>query len=211
MPESSGSLEARVLEGRVLTRRFLAYVVVVVALAATVPASAGLGTATPTLRRPCDPMDPALCLLPFPNDRFTRPDPTTATGLRIDFSPLEMPRNVAGKPIDPTEWNRQDGFSPGSMILTFVPGLDLHRTWGTAGMTGDPRIGGPNDPRDQVADISRYLAADAPILVIDAQTGQRWPFWSELDMNASTKANQRLLIVRPAVNFTEGHTYLVAL
>ena len=36
-----------------------------------------------------------------------------------------MPRNVAGKPIDPTDWNRADGFSPGSLIVTYVPGLDL--------------------------------------------------------------------------------------
>ena len=123
-----------------------------------------------------------------------------------------MPRNREGKPIDPTEWNRNDGFSPGSDVLTFVPGLDLHRTWGTTSQfTGDPRLNGPNDPRDQLADIARYAAANAPILIIDKQTGQRWPFWSELDMNASTPSNQRLLILRPAVNFTEGHTYLVAL
>src|SRR5438067_234383 len=164
----------------------------------------------PTLRRPCDQTDKALCLLPFPNDLFTRPDPTTATGRRIDFQLLEMPRNLLGKPIDPTEWNRNDGFSPGSEILTFAPGLDLHQTWGTQTMTG-PRVGGPNDPREQIADIGRYAAPNAPIVVIDATTGKRWPFWSELDTNASTKANQRLLIVRPAVNFTEGHRYLVAL
>ena len=164
----------------------------------------------PSLRRPCDQTDQALCLLPFPNDYFTRPDPTTATGKRIDFELPEMPRSIVGKPIDPTEWNRNDGFSPGSEILTFVPGLDLHRTWGTQSMTGS-RAGGPNDPRDQIADIGRYLEPDAPILVIDATTGQRWPFWSELDMNAGTAANQRILLLRPAINFTEGHRYLVAL
>jgi len=164
----------------------------------------------PDLGRPCDPLDPARCLLPFPNDRFTAADPTTDTGRRIDFLPVEMPRSVTGKPIDPTEWNRNDGFSPGSMLLTFVPGLDLHRTWGTSPMTG-PRVGGPNDPRDHLADIGRYRAPDAPILVIDATTGERWPFWSELDMNAGTAASERLLILRPAVNFLEGHRYLVAL
>ena len=35
-----------------------------------------------------------------------------------------MPRNVAGKPIDPTDWNRADGFSPGSQIVTKIAGLD---------------------------------------------------------------------------------------
>jgi hypothetical protein len=165
---------------------------------------------TPALRYPCDPLDEALCLLPFPNDRFTRPDPKSDTGRRIDLQLLETPRTLGVIPIDPTEWNRNDGFSPGSMILTFVPGLDLHWTWGTQGMTG-PRVGGPNDPRDHVADIGRYTAPDAPILLIDAATGERWPFWSELDRNAATPPDQRLLIVRPAVNLHEGHRYLVAL
>jgi hypothetical protein len=161
-------------------------------------------------RTPCDPLDPALCLLPFPNDRFTRADPTTDTGRRIDFQLAEMPRSIAGKSIDPTEWNRNDGFSPGSMVLTFVPGLDLHRTWGTQSMKG-ARVGGPNDPRDHLAAIDRYAAPNAPILIIDATTGRRWPFWSELDTNAATGDDERMLILRPAVNFLEGHRYLVAL
>jgi hypothetical protein len=167
-------------------------------------------TDAPTLRRPCDPLDPSLCLLPFPNDRFTRRDDRTDSGRRIDFQLIEMPRSLGVAPIDPTEWNRNDGFSPGSMVITFVAGLDLYRTWGTQDMTG-PRVGGPNDPRDHVADIGRYAAPDAPILLIDATTGERWPFWSELDHNAATPPGQRLLLLRPAVNFREAHRYLVAL
>ena len=41
----------------------------------------------------CDPLDPAQCLLPFPNDHFTVADPTTATGRRVSFSVAAMPRN----------------------------------------------------------------------------------------------------------------------
>ena len=190
------------------TRR-LSRAVLAVALLAGLTSLAPLPAASAT-RLPCDPLDKALCLLPFPNDRFTKADPTTDTGRRIDFSLLEMPRSLIQKPITPIEWNRNDGFSPGSMVLTFVPGLDLHQTWGTAGMTG-AGVGGPNDPRDHLADIGRYAAPDAPMLLIDATTGERWPFWSELDMNAATKANERLLILRPAINFLEGHRYLVAL
>jgi len=191
----------------VRSRRFV-YPVLVLIVAALSVSSVPAG---PTdFRRPCDQLDPALCLLPFPNDYFTRPDPTTATGKRIDFLPIEMPRNLVGKPIDPTEWNRNDGFSPGSDVLAFVPGLDLHRTWGTQNLTG-PGTGGPNDPRDHIAAIGRYREANAPILLIDSTTGKRWPFWSELDMNAGTPADQRLLILRPAINLAEGHRYLVGL
>ena len=191
-------------------RRTLISILVMVLAAGTFALPSATAQVSVPRRFPCDPLDPALCLLPFPNDRFTVADPSTATGRRIDFTLPEMPRSLIGKPIDPTEWNRNDGFSPGSEVLTFVPGLDLHRTWGTHTLTG-PGVGGPNDPRDHLADIGRYQAPDAPILIIDASTKERWSFWSELDMNAETADDERLLILRPAVNFLEGHRYLVAL
>ncbi len=141
----------------------------------------------------CDPLDHAGCLLPFPNDRWTVADATTATGRRINLSPLSMPRNVANKPIDPTELNRNDGWSQGTPILTAVPGLSL-------GASHLPTEANPGDS----------LKPDAPIVLLDAQTGQRWPYTADLDGNP-TAGEQPLLIVRPAVNFTEGHRYVVAL
>lgn len=139
----------------------------------------------------CDPIDPAACLLPFPNDWFTVPA-DTPTGRRIAFDPAATPRNALGKGIDPAAWNQADGFSPGSMILARVPGLDLATT-GAAPVT----------------DIGRSLARDAPIVLLDADTGRRHPYWAELDANAST--GRQALIVRPAENLTDGHRYVVAL
>ena len=141
----------------------------------------------------CDPYDTAQCLLPFPSDTFTKSDASSPTGLRINISPLAMPRNVSNKPIDPTEWNRNDGWSPGTPLLTSVPGVDLAKT-GAASLR----------------DIGASLAPDAPIVLIDAATGARHPYWSELDSNP-TDGEQPLLIIRPAVNFSEGHRYVVAL
>lgn len=144
----------------------------------------------------CDGLDPVACLLPFPNDAFTGADPTTDTGRRVNLNIASTPRNVAGVPVDPTEWNRNDGFSPGSMALTQVPGLDLHATWGSS--------------LDHIQDLSWYEQPDAPIVLLDADTGQRHPFWSELDTHAADPA-QQLLILRPAVNLAEGHRYIVVL
>jgi hypothetical protein len=48
----------------------------------------------------CDDLDPAVCLQPFPNN-FTTPAAGSATGLRVHFTLSPMPRNVAGKPIQP--------------------------------------------------------------------------------------------------------------
>src|SRR5687767_10548114 len=163
------------------------------------------GGAAEEPRLPCDTLDPAHCLLPFPNDRFTRADSTTDTGRRIDLLPVEMPRSIAGKPIDPTEWNRNDGFSPGSMVLTYVPGLDLHRTWDTQDRrysSAAPNEPGYFDHRDHIADIGLYEGDDAPMVIINAETGERHPFWSELDTNPDAiAAGEQALMLRPAVNF----------
>lgn len=145
----------------------------------------------------CDPLDPAHCLLPWPSDHFTVEDATTDTGRRLALDLRAMPRNVAGKPIDPIDWNRNDGFSPGQMIVTKVPGLDT------------PEALAATDPVG-LTDLSRYAEEDAPVVVLNAATGERHPIWVELDSNAST-ADDRLLIIRPAVNFDEGARYIVAL
>jgi hypothetical protein len=170
----------------------------------------------------CDPLDPSLCLFPFPNDLFTVADPSTATGRRVNFSPLAMPRSGTevteggeGKPVDPTEWNRNDGFSPGSMILTHDPGIDLHATWRTErrayGGVG-PNEPGYFDHRDHIADIDLYRRNSAPMVILNAETGRRHPFWSELDTHpAAIAGGEQALILRPAVNFEEGTRYIVAL
>lgn len=168
----------------------------------------------------CDDLDPRACLLPFPNDTFTTMDSGTPTGRRIDLGVPEMPRNTYGKPIDPTEWNFNDGFSPGSPILTVVPGLDLTRTF-DLDPTPETGVGSPDDPwavRDGrpdalIEDPGRSLERDAPIVLLDADTGKRHPFWAELDENAATmeQGADRTLVVRPLANLEEGHRYLVAL
>ncbi|MEV0647137.1 hypothetical protein AB0I28_17900 [Phytomonospora sp. NPDC050363] len=169
--------------------------VTVLALAAALlvaPGAAPEALAEPAAAAPgCDPIDPAACLLPFPNDWFTVPA-DTPTGRRVALSPEATPRNALGKAIDPAAWNLSDGFSPGSMILARVPGLDLPAT-GAAPVT----------------DIGRSLDRDAPIVLLDADTGRRHPYWAELDANAT--AERRSLIVRPAKNLADGHRYVVAL
>ena len=144
----------------------------------------------------CDPIDPAHCMLPFPNDFFTVDDAATATGKRVNIPITATPRNVAGKPIDPAEWNRNDGFSPGAMIISVVPHVDLTQT-------GAPDLAGGFD---------ESLAADSPIVLLNADTGARHPFWAELDsMDAYDDEARRPLLIRPAVNLDEGARYIVAL
>lgn len=56
-------------------------------------------------RAPCDPLVPEYCALPFPNSYYTAPDPSTVTGLRVNFSTLTFPVDIVGRLVDPTEWN----------------------------------------------------------------------------------------------------------
>lgn len=158
----------------------------------------------------CDALVPTHCLYPFPNNFFTTVDPATVTGLRINFDLRAMPvadpvsvppsqlapagvQTTQQSPVDPSEWNRNDGFSPGAMLLAHLPGIDLQRT-------GAANIG----------DVSESLRADAPVLLINAATGERQLLWAELDVNASDESGQAL-IIRPAVNLQEGARYIAAI
>src|SRR5438552_16542573 len=142
---------------------------------------------------PCDFLDPSVCLHPFPNDYFTVADPTTATARRVHLALAGMPRNASQKPIDPTDYNRNDGFSPGASMVLRVPGVDL-------GVTGAAPI----------TDVERSLDADAPIVLVNATTLAHHLFWAEIDSNASSEAS-RAVIIRPAVNLAESTRYIVAL
>lgn len=145
----------------------------------------------------CDPISPARCLLPFPDDFFTRRDPRSPTGLRLSYDPRSMPSNTAGVPVSPADINRSDGFSPGQPVIVKVPGLDT------------PPALAQTAPAP-ITDIGASLDRGAPIVAIDATTLRRTPIWSELDATAPTPATTAL-ITRPATNWLEGHRYIVAM
>jgi hypothetical protein len=148
----------------------------------------------------CDDLDASVCLQPFPNNLFTKPASGTDTGLQVAFAITSMPRNFLNKPIQPDEWNRNDGFSPGSLLTTHVPDLDLSKTHGVP-----------------IDDLSASYDGKAAIVVLDTGTDARQYkrprrnlIWTEMDANATSEAT-RNLIIRPAKNFREGHHYVVAL
>ena len=143
----------------------------------------------------CDALDAAYCLLPFPSDFQTRRDASSQTGRRVDFSVAAMPRNVAGKPIEPFEQNRNDGFSPGQPIVTRVPGLNTPADAAASGIV-------------PVTDMARSFDPDQAVVLIDAATGQRQLIWAEVDSNGGAAP---LLLIHPGVNLTEDTRYLVAL
>src|SRR5207245_11083813 len=64
------------------------------------------------------------CMLPFPDDYYTKADPTSPTGRRIDFRELAMPTNPGGVPIEVAPYNVGDGFSPGSVTTLKSHAID---------------------------------------------------------------------------------------
>ncbi|MDX6655441.1 MAG: hypothetical protein QOH62_234 [Solirubrobacteraceae bacterium] len=146
----------------------------------------------------CDGTPSRGCLLPFPsNVAHTKADKSSATGRRVALTKAELPANVQGVRIDPAEWNRNDGFSPGQPIVVHVPSLTSQ-----AAFTKSKIV--PN------TDLARYKDAKQPLLLLDEKTGTRAIVWGELDANATTNAT-RNLIIHPAKNLVPGRTYVVVL
>jgi hypothetical protein len=141
--------------------------------------------------------DTSRCMLPFPDDYYTSEDPDTATGRRIDFGPEAAPANAGGTHIAPEPYAQNDGFSPGQTAVVRVPGLDNPDALDETNPVGLRKLG-------------KYAKQGAPIVVIDATTGERWPIWAELDSNATTPEDTAVLI-HPARNYTGGHRYIVAM
>ena len=141
---------------------------------------------------PCDFLDTGDCLFPFPSDYLTKSDPTTDTGRRVHFAVATMPKNVLLVPVTPTDYNLNDGFSPGSTILLQIPGVDLTQT-GAAPIT----------------DVERSLDPGAPVVLVNASTLAHHLMWVEQDSNAipATQAT----IIHPAINLDEETRYIVAL
>ena len=71
------------------------------------------GLASDAAAQGCDPIGTGNCLYPWPNDYFRKDG-------HLALTPSMMPANSSGVPIDPTDYNRQDGFSPGATIVLKV-------------------------------------------------------------------------------------------
>ena len=114
----------------------------------------------------CDPLDDRACLLPWPNDAFTVADDATVTGRRLDIRLDSTPSNAQSVPIDPTDQNRADGFSPGSAVLTLVPGLSIE----ASGIAPSTDIGAslsrtsffPNATRDKLSVLRPIIENEYP-------------------------------------------------
>lgn len=140
----------------------------------------------------CEFLEGRSCLLPFPSDHYTVADTATATGRRLALSPTAL-TNAANIALDPTEWARQDGFSPSTPIIAHLNGADPNSL---------------NLPNEGAPSLS--MTAASSTAVIDLATGERVPHLAEFNLRATTEADQTL-IIRPLVSLREGGQFAVSI
>ena len=146
----------------------------------------------------CDPFASRSCLMPFPNDmNLTVRDRKSPTGLRVRLPARAMPANKSGRRIAVSEFNRQDGFSPGQSIVVRVPGLTSDRAFRRSRLV-------------PLSDLGQASKDRTWPVVINARTRERHLVYAELDANAK-RASERMLLLHPGENFEEGERYIVAL
>ena len=108
--------------GALLVAALLAMAIASTAGAARVRRPATISAAKPAAD--CQPFSKQPCLLPFPNNLYTKQDRSTPTGSGSISRRAAMPVNAKGERMSPSQYNRNDGFSPGSAIILHVTGLD---------------------------------------------------------------------------------------
>lgn len=156
----------------------------------TKPADDDTAGVTPRAFSDCDPISYDYCSLPYPSSFYLRADETSATGFRVQLGATTLPMTEQGYQPPPDLWNELDGFSPMGPILARFPNLSL---------TGVP---GHDD-------IGASLADGAPIVLVDMETGERMPYFAELDMAGEHVAGREFFFIRPVVPLRNGHRYAV--
>jgi len=138
----------------------------------------------------CDILTTKQCLLPFPTDFYTKKQPGTGTGRLVSLPGGQLP-NVDGVTFDPSAWNQNDGWSPNTPILLFVPEFDAELT----------KLPGQYD-------IEFSTTPESATVIVDLDSGQLVPHWAELDQRAGSP-DEQVLILRPSFSLTETHRFAV--
>lgn len=133
------------------------------------------------------------CLLPWPNNAFTK-TASTPTGRLVNIAPTATPMNNKGVHINPKYQDQNDGFSPGSVVMINIPDLSI----------ANSSIATSTDIGSSGCSITGTLTSTtSPIVLWDATRSRCVPYFAELDAQDADAATQ-LLLIHPAVNYTEG-------
>ena len=168
------------------------FVALSLALLGTFAAACGGDENTSGIPNECNPLGGEGCMLPWPSATYMKTDASSATGFRVDLPVEAMPTNEDGVVVEPGPINRYDGFTmSGAMLVAFPTGVS------SAGL---PSFKNPDES----------LAQNSPIVLVDIATGERAPFFAEIDQNTAEVA-KRDLIIRPLKRLKPSTRYVVAI
>ncbi|MCC6522853.1 MAG: hypothetical protein IT373_09350, partial [Polyangiaceae bacterium] len=154
---------------------------------------------------------PTSALTPYPSDRYTRPDATSPTGLRVDIGPhntVDLITSPAGA-ISLGELVELDGFSTtGGVAVMFDGPIELRGL--VTGLEGGEPFAEP------ARDAASFRAPGAPLLLVDVDpaspergtTRGLVPRAWEQAQDAYYLADEFTLIVEPATPLRERTRYL---
>ncbi|MDC0675148.1 hypothetical protein [Nannocystis radixulma] len=139
-----------------------------------------------------DPGGRVQCVYPWPSNFYTAPDAASTTGLKVALPGTLLPKNTQQTEF-PVEdlLNGSPGFTPNAQIRF---------------ATATPIDGSSLPPID---DIGRSLADEAPIVLLALDSGERWPYFAEVDATGVAGEPQTIFI-RPMRQLRTGTRYVVA-
>lgn len=140
----------------------------------------------------CDPLQPALCALPWPSSQYLQPNDDRDTGFELVFGDTTLPASARDVHVDPTPYRRMDGYGVGVSLIVLFPNVDS----------------APLPDESQIADS---LSPTASILFFeDGPDGLvRIPYFVDADRREADPT-RRVLLVRPAVLLRENTRYVAA-
>jgi hypothetical protein len=143
----------------------------------------------------CDPIAFVKCANPFPSSYYLDEDSTSPTGWRVHLGAETLPYTQQGElsyQPSPAYWNELDGFSPLGGFVVDIPGMS------TSNLPGH-------------ADIGASLDDSSNLVILDWETGERFPAWAELDYAGLSVEGNRTLYIHPALPLVNSKRYVVGL
>ncbi len=144
----------------------------------------------PALAAGCHPYQQGLCLLPYPSSYYLQQDEKTGA-MQIRYPDVLPFQRSKGQPVQGALFAKHQGFSPMTPILA--------------------EFSGRVDPRSLIGsqEVERSLKPDAPVQLIEAETGARVPIFAEVDQGVKKDSDAQAVIVRMMVRLKPSTRYVV--
>ena len=134
------------------------------------------------------------CFLPYPSGFFQIEDPTSETGVRVNYPDDTLPVTPPLPSFSMDPINTADGVSPAGPVLLHF-GFDIHENF-----------------LNNELDLEKSLAPGNAIALFNMETGERIRFIAEMDMNRRVLfPNRYALIIRPMEPMQMGVRHAVVL